>query len=99
MSVILVITYDITDPDRFADYNPNSLPAIGATIAKHGGQPAFASAPETLKGDSHDSAVGIRFPDAAAAKAWLDDDEYAPLKAIRLEATANINSYIVDAMG
>lgn len=99
MSAFLVITYDITDPDRFAEYNPGSLPEIGATIAKHGGKPIFAAPPERLDGEARQTAIGIEFPDADAAKAWLADDDYAPLKAIRLEATDNITTYVVPGMG
>jgi uncharacterized protein (DUF1330 family) len=96
MSVLFVLTYDVSDPERFADYNPGSLPAIGATIAKHGGDLVFGAAPETLKGEASHSAVGIQFPDADAAKAWLDEPDYAEAKAIRLESTTNITSYIVE---
>lgn len=99
MPAILVITYDITDPDRFADYNPGKLAEIGATIAKHGGRTTFAAPPETLVGDASQIAIGIEFPDADAAKAWLVDDEYAPLMAIRLEATDNVSTYVVPTMG
>jgi len=37
-------------------------------------------------------------PDSDAAKAWLTDDEYAPLKATRHESTTNITKYIVPAL-
>ncbi|MBT6446360.1 MAG: DUF1330 domain-containing protein [Acidimicrobiaceae bacterium] len=40
----------------------------------------------------------MTFPDADAARAWLDDDEYAPLKAIRYGSTTNITEYIVPAL-
>ena len=33
--------------------------------------------------------------DLVSAKAWQDDDEYAPLKAIRYEATENISEVVV----
>ena len=99
MSAYLVITYDVTDPERFAaDYNPGKIGEILATIGKHGGQPAFAGAPNFLDVDGEQTAVGIKFPDAAAAQAWLDDEEYAPLKAARLATTGNVRSFIVDGM-
>lgn len=99
MSVFLVLTYDVTDPERFAEYSPGSLPAIGATLQKHGGAVSFAAAPEFLDGDSRHSAVSISFPDADAARAWLDDPDYAAAKAIRLESTTNITLFIVEAFG
>ena len=99
MAVYLVLTYDVTDADRYAEYNPGSIPAIMETVTKHGGAPAFAGHPEFLTGTEAATSVGITVPDADAAKAWLDDPDYAPLKAIRLESTANINSYIIPAFG
>ena len=99
MSVYLVITYDVTDPERYADYNPGSLPGIQSTLRKHGGAVVFAGPPESLKGEPTHVAVGLTFPDADAANAWLDDPEYAEAKAIRLEATDNIVSYIAAGVG
>ena len=99
MSALAIITYDVSDPDRFAEYNPGSLAGIMATIAKHGGQAVAAGAPEAVMGSPEQVAVCISFPDADAAKAWLADDEYAPLKAIRHESTTNIREYIVPGMG
>lgn len=99
MAVLLIITYDISDPDRYAEYNPGSIGEIMATVGKHGGQPVAAGHPEAVTGSPEQTAVCIQFPDADAAKAWLQDDEYAPLKAIRYEATSNIKEYVVPGLG
>ncbi len=97
MAVVLVLTYDVDDPDTYAKYVPGSLRTIGGTITKHGGQPLFTGPAETLDGDAKTMHVGIKFPDADAVQAWLTDDEYAEAKAIRLSATSNYHSYVINA--
>ncbi len=99
MSAYLVLTYDVSDPDRYADYNPGSLEGIFGSVAKHGGEAAFAGHTEAVTGSAEGTAVCIKFPDADAAKAWLDDDDYAPFKAIRYESTTNISEYIAPGLG
>ena len=37
MSVYMMISYDVSDPEGFAAYNPGSLKEIFATVTKHGG--------------------------------------------------------------
>jgi len=91
MSVYMIITYDVSDA-------PGSLEEILATIAKHGGAPVGAGPTDVVTGSGAQTCVCVTFPDAAAGKAWLDDDEYAPLKAIRYESTTNITEYIVPAL-
>ena len=95
MSALLVVTYDVSDPERFADYNPGSREALGATIAKHGGKVLAGGLADVTVGDGPEKCVVISFPSADAAKAWQDDEEYAPLKAIRYESTSNITELIV----
>ena len=99
MSALLIVSYDISDPDGYAQYNPGSLGAIMETVGKHGGKPVAAGPPEVVMGSMEHTVVCISFPDADAAKAWLDDDDYAPLKAIRHGSTTNIKEYIVPGMG
>lgn len=55
--------------------------------------------PDVVTGSMENVVVCISFPDADAAKAWLDDEEYAPMKAIRLESTSNIKEYVVPGVG
>ena len=99
MAALLIVSYDVSDADRYAEYNPGSLEAIMATVGKRGGQPLAAGPPEVVMGSMEHTAVCISFPDADAAKAWLNDDAYAPLKAIRHGATSNIKEYIVPGLG
>ncbi len=89
----------MSDADRYAEYNPGSLGEIMGTVAKHGGEAVAAGPPEVVTGSAEHAVVSILFPDADAAKAWLDDDEHAPFKAIRYESTTNIAEYIVPGLG
>jgi len=95
MSAFLVITYDISDPERFADYSPGRAVEIEETIKKHAGKLIAAGPAETTVGTASQTCVVIRFPNPAAAKAWQGDEEYEPLKAIRYEATTNVTELIV----
>ena len=99
MPALLIVSYDISDADRYAEYNPGRLGDIMATIGKHGGQPVAAGPPDVVMGSADHTVVCISFPDGDAAKAWLDDDDYAPLKAIRHESTTNISEYVVPGLG
>ena len=98
MSAYLMITYDVSDAERFKDYNPGSLKGIFATVTKHGGAIVAAGPTNALTGSAAQTCVCLTFPSADAATAWLADDEYAPLKAIRYESTTNISEYIVPAL-
>lgn len=95
MTALLVITYDVSDAERFAEYNPGSIRELGATIAKHDGKVLAGGPAEVTVGTAPSTCVVISFPDAEAAKAWQDDDEYAALKAIRYESTTKITELIV----
>lgn len=96
---LMIVSYDVSDPERFADYNPGSIAEIMATIGKHGGQPVAMGPPEVVTGSMESVVVCISFPDGDAAKAWLADDEYAPYLAIRHESTTNIKEYVVPGVG
>jgi len=98
MTAYLIISYNISNAERFADYNPGKGKEIRATIAKHGGQVLAAGPAEATVGSSPAITVLVSFPDAESAKAWQDDDEYAPLKAIRYEATENISEVVVPGL-
>ncbi|MGI2171451.1 DUF1330 domain-containing protein [Shewanella sp. MF05960] len=99
MSAFFIINYDVTEPEMYAKYNPGSNSITAGTVAKHGGTILAASGSGIdLMGQQGQIKVIIEFPNSQAAKAWLDDPEYAPAKAIRLAATDNINQYIVDGL-
>ena len=99
MTAYLIVNYDVTDAAEFEKYNPGSLGEIMGTIAKHGGTPLGAGPTESIVGSAESVCVLIQFPDSDAAKAWLDDDEYAPLKALRHGSTSNIREFLVPGLG
>lgn len=98
MSVYMMITYDVSDPEGFAAYNPGSLKEIFSTVSKHGGAIVGAGPTDVVTGEAAQTCVCLTFPSADAGRAWLDDDDYAPLKAIRFGSTTNISEYIVPAL-
>ena len=97
MPAYFIATYDVTDPETFAKYNPGSIETIMRTMTRHGGQ-LLSAGPDAdwLQGGNHVSVV-IQFPSVEAAHAWHDDPEYAPAKAIRLSATDNITAFVAPA--
>ncbi len=96
MSAYLIASYDITDPDTYATYNPGSLEQIGATVARHGGKVLAASGDADWVGESRrDVVVVLEFPTAEAAMAWHEDPDYVPIRAHRLASTSNTLACVV----
>ena len=84
MTVYLIARMGITDPERFSDY----VAQAPALFAKHGGQYLGGGDPETLEGLAEGRRIAvIAFPDRAAAEAYYNDPDYAPVRAIRWQAT------------
>ena len=66
-------------------------------ITKHGGKILVADHDaDFASGERRDNVVIIEFPTAAAIQEWLDDEEYAPVKAIRLASTSNITQIVAE---
>lgn len=87
MTVYLVGHIDITDRDRYADYEAGFMDVF----AKYNGEfVAVDDTPESLEGEAdYTRCVIIRFPDADSAHAWYDSEGYQQLAAIRWEASAS----------
>jgi uncharacterized protein (DUF1330 family) len=97
MSAYFITTYDIANADEYAKYNPGSLPVLVQTLARHGGEILVAGHEcVPLVGADRDVKIVLKFPDREAAQAWYDDPDYAPVKAIRLNSTSHISSFIID---
>lgn len=81
MAAYLFADMDIHDPAGYAEYPPKVWPLI----EKHGGRVTHRiSEFENLEGDWLPARmVIIEFPDKAAARAFMDDPEYDPVKQIR----------------
>lgn len=84
MTVYLIARMEITDPQRFSEYVAEAPPLF----AKHGGQYVGGGDAESLEGPTEGRRIAvIKFPDRAAAKAYYNDPDYAPVRAIRWAAT------------
>ena len=82
MSAYIVCYVTVTDPSWLEEYGPK----VEAQVEAHGGRYlARAGEIEHLEGDIAvpSAAVILEFPDAVAARAWYNSDEYAPMIQLR----------------
>lgn len=80
--VYAFVQITITDPDSFAAYAEQA----GALLQKWGAKPeAMTTAPERLEGDAAapTRAVLLSFPDADAARGWINDPDAQDVHALR----------------
>ena len=94
MSAYLVADIDVHDADRFRDY----VAAVVPFVEKHGGEYVVRGGATTVEeGEWPDHRLTIiAFPSRANAEAFLRDEDYQPVAAIR-HAAATSNLIIVDA--
>jgi uncharacterized protein (DUF1330 family) len=87
---------EVRDLDALLEYRRRNTDAV----ASHGGRFLVRGGEATaLEGDwPTQRIVLIEFPDAAAARAWWESEEYAPLKALRREAS-DTNIILVEGVG
>ncbi|MDH4107620.1 MAG: DUF1330 domain-containing protein [Gammaproteobacteria bacterium] len=94
MAAYIIVSYDIVDPDRYSDYVPGVLPLL----LKHGAEVLVAdSDAQLLEGEKRGVYVVLKFESDEAALAWYNDPEYAPVRKIRLDASANGNMVLAKA--
>lgn len=92
MSVYLVTSCDITDPEKYAPYVPNVLPLL----KKYGAEIIAADKnPITVDGEQRDLTVILKFPSAEVAMELAEDPDYKPWLETRLASTTNRASIIV----
>ncbi|MBI3666059.1 MAG: DUF1330 domain-containing protein [Acidobacteria bacterium] len=84
MAAYLIVSIEVEDPAAFERYR-SEVPAL---IRKHGGKYVVRGGNlEVLEGDWRPPRlVLLQFPGLDAAKAFLNDPEYQPLKALRQRA-------------
>ena len=92
------ITHRVTmtgDPAVMVEYSSK----VNATIERYGGHKIVRSRDiAVIEGDwDPDQMTIIEFPDRAAAMAWYNSPEYAPLKAMR-HGVSTANAIIVDSI-
>ena len=95
MSAYVIVDMDLFDPGPYEDYKAKA-PAI---VARHGGSYLVRGGDISVEeGDwKPKRIVVLSFPDRAAAQAFFDDPDYAPLKAIR-QRVATSRVIIVDGV-
>ena len=87
MSAFLIVDVEVKDAAAYAEY----IKRAPAFIEKHGGRYlARGAQPEVLEGGWQPQRLVLaEFPDAASARAFLADPDYAPVRAIRHRAAAS----------
>ena len=87
MSAFLVVEMAIHDKEGYAAYPP----LASQLVARHSGELRhLISDFEALEGDWHPQRlIVIEFPTKAAARAFLDDPDYASVKEIRAKTTTS----------
>jgi len=95
MSAYVVVEVEITDPERFKDYQamvPATIAAFGGKYLVRGGEV------ETLEGSWNPSRVVVlEFESVEQAKRWWDSDEYREARDLR-QATASTNMIVVQGV-
>ena len=87
---------DVRDADALVEYRRRNTDAV----ANHGGRFIVRGGDfEVLEGEWDTRRIVVaEFPDAAAARAWYESDEYAPLKELRRGAS-DTNILLVEGTG
>jgi len=95
MAAYIVVDIIVHDPGRYADYKA----AVPPIIAQYGGRYLTrGGAVEVMEGDWQPSRLVIlEFPDADAARAFLNAPEYADLRALR-QATTTTQMILVQGV-
>ena len=91
MPAYLLANLTVTDPALYAEYRGGVAPVVarfGGEFLIRGGQV------HPMEGTPPDRVVVIRFPDLAAARAFYDSAEYAPLLALRLRAATGSLAFV-----
>jgi uncharacterized protein (DUF1330 family) len=93
MSAYVIVDIHVTDPAGYEAYKPQAA----ATVAAFGGRYlARGGVTQVLEGDWQPGRLVIlEFPNAAAARAWLNSEAYSLPRAIRL-GTAKSNMVLIE---
>lgn len=82
MTAYAFVNLTITNPDSFEAYREKA----GLALKKHGAEPLHVSKEsEIIEGEGAAPTVSVilTFPDRAAAKAWIEDPEFAEVHKLR----------------
>jgi uncharacterized protein (DUF1330 family) len=95
MPAYIIVDINVHDPVRYEEYKRLAAP----TVTAHGGKYIVRGGRvETLEGDwSPTRLVILEFPTVEQAKAWLNSDDYKPIRKIRHE-TATSQMIVVEGI-
>ena len=94
MSAFIIVDTKLSNPEPYAEYRKVAKPIA----EKHGGNYRVRGGTlDIIEADlwTPTRIVVIEFPDMSSARAFVDDEEYAPVKKIR-HANAQCTLFIVD---
>ncbi len=95
MPAYLIVNYDVTDAEKYGQYQKSAAPIMAG-----GGKIRVLDPASVVKeGDAAAQTVVIEYPTKEAALAAYESDDYQAVVGIRLGATANGRAVIVDGMG
>ena len=83
--------------DEMEEYRSEYVPRVTPILDKHGAEVLVSGSAdaEAAEGEPPNSAVVIRFPDAEAAWAFLNDPDYQPVKELRYGITSRGQAVVV----
>ena len=95
MPAYMIVDIRLRDAATYEKYKAE----VPALIRKHGGEYLVRGGKfEVLEGSWQPSRLVVfRFPDSAAAHAFMNDPEYRPLKALR-QGCADTDAVVVDGL-
>ena len=82
MAVYMVVDTKIKDLDAYEEYKLKAKPIVESYGGEYLGRGGYTTVPENELW-TPTRLVIVRFPSRKDAEAFLDSDEYAPVKAIR----------------
>ncbi len=90
----LLVTMNVSDPERYKQYMaeaPTAVKAFGGEYLVRGGKH------ETLEGEWNPHSIAVlRFPSYEKAKAFYDDAQYQQIRQKRVGATEYFNMVLVE---
>ena len=94
MAAYVIAMIEVTDPEGYPAYASRTV----ASATPYGGEFLAKGGPQTVvEGSAKPRTVIIRFPDRAAAEAWLISPEYLEIKPIG-QASSTRDMLIVDGV-
>ena len=98
MSALLIINYDIDDPELYGEYQAGAIPAL--RIGSECEVVVFDSDSRRVEGErAGRQTVVLKFESADKAREIYDSGEYQAIVGKRHDATSNHFAVLVDTLG